>query len=127
MPALRAIGLGLDKGRRILRWRAPLVLAGLLAMVLETGSAAQQPVFRTGTDVVGFGVTVTDRRGNFITDLKPDDLEILEEGRAAGASSCSPAETKPRPRRNCTSGWSSIPAAAWGTTSRWPGPPRSSS
>jgi Ca-activated chloride channel family protein len=57
-----------------------LVLAGLLAMVLETGSAAQQPVFRTGTDVVGFGVTVTDRRGNFITDLKPDDLEILEEG-----------------------------------------------
>jgi len=58
----------------------PLVLAGLLAMVLETGSAAQQPVFRTGTDVVGFGVTVTDRRGNFITDLKPDDLEILEEG-----------------------------------------------
>ena len=58
----------------------PLVLAGLLAMVLEMGSPAQQPVFRTGTDVVGFGVTVTDRRGNFITDLKPDDLEILEEG-----------------------------------------------
>jgi len=57
-----------------------LVLAGLFAMVLETRSAAQQPVFRTGTDVVGFGVTVTDRRGNFITDLKPDDLEILEEG-----------------------------------------------
>ena len=58
----------------------PLVLAGLLAMVLETGSAAQQPVFRTTTDMVGFGVTVTDRRGNFVTDLKPEDLEIVEEG-----------------------------------------------
>src|SRR3954471_14965535 len=58
----------------------PLVLAALLAMVLETRSAAQQPVFRTGTDVVGFGVTVTDRRGNFITDLKPADLEVVEDG-----------------------------------------------
>ena len=58
----------------------PLVVAGLLTMVLATGSAAQQPVFRTTTDMVGFGVTVTDRRGNFVTDLKPEDLEIVEEG-----------------------------------------------
>jgi len=58
----------------------PLVVAGLVTMVLATGSAAQQPVFRTTTDMVGFGVTVTDRRGNFVTDLKPEDLEIVEEG-----------------------------------------------
>src|SRR4051812_13568834 len=57
-----------------------LVLAGLLTMVLGTAPWAQQPVFRSGTEIVGFGVTVTDRRGNFITDLEPDDLEILEEG-----------------------------------------------
>ena len=58
----------------------PMVVAGLLTMVLATGSAAQQPVFRTTTDMVGFGVTVSDRRGNFVTDLKPEDLEIVEEG-----------------------------------------------
>jgi Ca-activated chloride channel family protein len=60
-------------------WRLP-VLAGLLTIALGAGPAAQQPVFRTGTDMVGFGVTVTDRRGNFITDLKPEDVEIVEEG-----------------------------------------------
>jgi len=58
----------------------PMVVAGLLTMVLATGSAAQQPVFRTTTDMVGFGVTVSDRRGNFVTDLKPEDLEIVEDG-----------------------------------------------
>jgi Ca-activated chloride channel family protein len=60
-------------------WRLT-VLAGLLTIALGAGPAAQQPVFRTGTDMVGFGVTVTDRRGNFITDLKPEDVEIVEEG-----------------------------------------------
>jgi Ca-activated chloride channel family protein len=60
--------------------RVSLLTGGLLTIALGTGPAAQQPVFRTGTEIVGFGVTVTDRRGNFITDLKPDDLEILEEG-----------------------------------------------
>src|SRR4051812_23490492 len=54
--------------------------AGLFAMAFGAGSAAQQPVFRTGTDMVGFGVTVADRRGNFVTDLRPEDLEIVEEG-----------------------------------------------
>jgi Ca-activated chloride channel homolog len=59
--------------------RAALV-AGLLTLAVGTLPAAQQPVFRTGTDLVGFGVTVTDRRGNFVTDLTPADLEILEDG-----------------------------------------------
>ena len=58
----------------------PTVVAGLLTIVLGTSSAARQQVFRTTTDMVGFGVTVTDRRGNFVTDLKPEDVEIVEEG-----------------------------------------------
>lgn len=58
----------------------PMVVAGLLAMVLGTLAGAQGPVFRATTDMVGFGVTVTDRRGNFVTDLKPEDLEIVEDG-----------------------------------------------
>lgn len=54
----------------------------LLTMALVVVSAAQQPVFRAGTEMVGFGVTITDRRGNFITDLAPGDLEVVEEGTA---------------------------------------------
>jgi Ca-activated chloride channel family protein len=58
----------------------------LLAAMLVTaaGSAvivAQQPTFRTETDLVNVGVTVTDRRGTFLTDLTPDDFEIIEDDR----------------------------------------------
>jgi Ca-activated chloride channel family protein len=48
----------------------------VLALVLES----QQPTFRAGVDLVNFGVTVTDRRGNFLTDLKADDFELTEDG-----------------------------------------------
>ena len=60
--------------------RAAAVLA-VSAAVAATVAAAQQPVFRAETDLVSFGVTVTDRRGNFITDLAAEDFEIVEEGR----------------------------------------------
>jgi Ca-activated chloride channel family protein len=55
-----------------------------LACVLQMDAMpteAQQPIFRTGIDLVNLGVTVTDRRGNFITDLSADDFEILEDGK----------------------------------------------
>ncbi len=42
---------------------------------------AVQPTFRSGIDLVTFGVTAIDRRGNLITDLTADDFEIVEDGR----------------------------------------------
>lgn len=56
--------------------RAVLVLALALAAPLH----GQQPTFRAGVDLVSFGVTVTDRRGNFLTDLTASDFEVVEEG-----------------------------------------------
>jgi len=44
------------------------------------GSSASQPVFRTGVDLVHFGVTVVDRRGELVTDLSAADFEVVEEG-----------------------------------------------
>jgi len=41
----------------------------------------QVPVFRGGVDVVNIGVTVTDRKGNFVSDLTLDDFEIYEDGK----------------------------------------------
>jgi Ca-activated chloride channel family protein len=63
--------------------------AGIVAAVLAVGAASlvpaglagQQATFRAGIDVVNFGVTVTDRRGTFITDLNIEDFEILEDGK----------------------------------------------
>lgn len=43
--------------------------------------ALAQPVFRTGVDLVNFGVTVVDRKGALVGDLKRDDFEVLESGR----------------------------------------------
>jgi len=54
---------------------APLLLAGLVT------AAGAQKIFRSGIDLVHFGVTVLDRKGNFVKGLKPADFEIYEEGR----------------------------------------------
>jgi Ca-activated chloride channel homolog len=57
--------------------------AGILALTLVAGTvplAAQQPTFRTDIDLISFGVTVTDRRGNYLTDLTADEFDIIEEG-----------------------------------------------
>jgi Ca-activated chloride channel family protein len=56
-------------------------LAAGAAALLPAGLAGQQATFRAAIDVVNFGVTVSDRRGTFITDLNIEDFEILEDGK----------------------------------------------
>ncbi len=51
-----------------------LVLAGVVA-------ASGQPVFRSGVDLVRFGVTVLDEDGDLISGLTADDFRLEEEGR----------------------------------------------
>jgi Ca-activated chloride channel homolog len=66
-----------------------LVVAGILtashsvvvARDVLGGVEGQQPVFRTRLDLVSMGVTVTDRRGNYVSELTADDFEIIEDGR----------------------------------------------
>ncbi len=57
------------------------VLSFLLVAALLATTSAQEPTFRAGTELVTFGVTVTDKRGNLVTDLTGDDFEVLEDGR----------------------------------------------
>ena len=59
-------------------WTALLVAVTLAAVT----PAAQLPTFTADIDLVSVGVTVTDRRGNHITDLTLEDFEIVEDGRA---------------------------------------------
>ena len=56
-----------------------LVVAAALAIGM-TRLGAQTPTFRTGIDLATFGVTVVDRKGEYLTNLNLDDFEILEDG-----------------------------------------------
>ena len=57
------------------------VIVATVLLVAVARAVAQQTVFRTETDLVSFGVTVLDRRGDFLTDLTAEHFEILEDGK----------------------------------------------
>jgi len=56
-----------------------LVVAAAIAIGI-TILGAQTPTFRTGIDLATFGVTVVDRKGEYLTNLGLEDFEILEDG-----------------------------------------------
>src|SRR5687767_3494587 len=60
----------------------PAAIVFLAVALVATVPAQDRGVFRSGTDLVNFGVTLTDRKGNFLTDLTADDFEIVEDGKA---------------------------------------------
>ena len=60
-------------------------MRGFAALAIVTIGAvavsAQEPVFRGGIELVNVGVTVSDKRGNYISDLAPDDFDVFEDGK----------------------------------------------
>jgi Ca-activated chloride channel family protein len=60
------------------------VKRGLLALVaaalLQQGVHAQV-TFRGGVDLTTFAVTVTDKKGNIVSNLTKDDFELVEDGK----------------------------------------------
>ena len=61
--------------------RAGGAAARVLFVVVVAGiTLAGQQVFRTGVELTTFGVTVTDRKGNIVTDLGQADFEVVEDG-----------------------------------------------
>ena len=69
--------------------KAPgLVAAGAIvlacvavASVFSASSAPATQEFKSRVDLVNVGVTITDRKGNLVTDLTGDDFEIFEDGK----------------------------------------------
>ncbi len=55
------------------------VIGAAIFFVALVHPRAQQPTFRAETELVNVGVTVTDRRGNFLSDLTAEDFEIIED------------------------------------------------
>jgi Ca-activated chloride channel family protein len=63
-----------------MRKRLLLLLLTASVSIGVTRIAAQTPTFRTGIDLATFGVTVVDRKGEYLTDLNAEDFEIVEDG-----------------------------------------------
>jgi Ca-activated chloride channel homolog len=74
-------------------------LAGLLilAAAFTTPTIAQQPTFKAGVDLVHFGVSVIDKQGKPVTGLKPEDFQIIENGKAQSLKFFSAGEPEEAP------------------------------
>jgi VWFA-related protein len=59
--------------------RPVLFVSFLLATTVVT--AGQRPTFRAGVDLVTFGVSVVDKKGNLVADLSQDDFVVIEDGK----------------------------------------------
>src|SRR5260221_2473658 len=68
--------------RRTLAWVAAMLSLGSGAVYeLAWAQTAAQPTFRASTTLVEFTVVVQDRNGNPVTDLKQDEITIMEGAR----------------------------------------------
>jgi Ca-activated chloride channel family protein len=56
-------------------------VVSIVLILTGTVEGQQATTFRTGVDLVHIGVTVTDRKGNLITDLTAEDFQVIEDGR----------------------------------------------
>jgi Ca-activated chloride channel family protein len=60
--------------------RHAMVTTAAAPLAVALLAAQQVPLFRAGVDLVNIGVTVTDKKGNLVTDLAAEDFEIVEDG-----------------------------------------------
>lgn len=58
------------------------VLTSLVFLALLAQVPAADPVIRVSVDLVQVDAVVTDSKGNHVTDLRPEDFEILEDGKS---------------------------------------------
>jgi VWFA-related protein len=61
---------------------AAAVACAALAFAQGAGEADQSaPIFRAGTTLVEFSIVATDERGQPITDLKPNEISLVQNGK----------------------------------------------
>jgi Ca-activated chloride channel homolog len=62
----------------------PLAILTTALLVVTTGAVSgfeRQQVFRSDVELVTFGVTAVDKKGQLVTDLSQSDFELLEDGK----------------------------------------------
>ncbi len=61
--------------------RRALFLLALAGATFPAVAAPERPVFGSSVDVVKLTVSVLDEQGQLVTDLRPEDFVVLDEGR----------------------------------------------
>jgi Ca-activated chloride channel homolog len=74
---------------------ASLALLGAVGLAVELAAQGGQTTFRSGVDMVHFGVTVVDKKGNYLTDLGQGDFEIYEDGQRQTLRFFVPCDAQP--------------------------------
>jgi Ca-activated chloride channel homolog len=75
---------------------AATVACAAAAVVLAVLAAqAGQRTFRSGVDIVTFGVTVVDKKGNDLTDLSEGDFAVYEDGQKQELKFFVPCDAQP--------------------------------
>jgi Ca-activated chloride channel homolog len=75
--------------------RTGLACLGMIAVAVGLSAQGAQPTFRTGVDVVHFGATVVDKKGNYLTDLGGADFEVYEDGQKQALRFFVPCDAQP--------------------------------
>src|SRR5258706_3011482 len=70
---------------------APLLAALCVLLAPEAACTQTVPVFGSGIDVVNVTVTVRDEQGKLVSDLRPEDFVIYEDGRVQNVQLFAPA------------------------------------
>src|SRR5262245_39378294 len=81
----------------IKRWARSCALAAAAATAVAVVTA-QTPTFRAETDLVTFGVSVQDRRGELVTNLAAEDFEVIEEGQKQSVRAFARGDVDSAPR-----------------------------
>src|SRR3954454_7515184 len=61
---------------------ALFVLVAAVAITADQNPPSQGPTFRVRVDYVEVDIVVTDKQGNLVRDLKKEDFQVLEDGKA---------------------------------------------
>ncbi len=60
---------------------AGVLLAALVHASPQTPAPVSQPTFRVGVDAVRIDAVVTDKDGHIVSDLKPEEFELRQDGK----------------------------------------------
>src|SRR5439155_2404539 len=74
-----------------------VALAAPLAAQAPTQTPASPPAFRTGTAVVLLDVVIRDKKGRPVPDVKPEEIEVYEDGTRQKVETFHWVDTEPPP------------------------------
>jgi VWFA-related protein len=66
-----------------------LIILAAVNLVVYAQTQGEQPTFRVSVNLVHLDAIVMDAKGQHVTDLKPQDFEVLQDGRRQQITACS--------------------------------------